>query len=125
MTTTPAARSSTPGLIHVDEHGLVAAVTGPGVVVIEASAAWCGPCKALAPVLDRLAGDYAGRAAVVAFDVDQCPAIAQRLRVTSMPTVMLFRDGREVGRVVGTRSHRFLAGVVERALAGDVAISAP
>ncbi|MND07158.1 Thioredoxin [compost metagenome] len=58
-------------------------------------------------------------------DVDQQIELAAQFAVRSMPTVVLWRDGREVGRFIGLRSRAFVAGVVARALAGDSAISAP
>jgi thioredoxin len=97
----------------------------PGLTVVDFTAAWCGPCKQLAPVLHEVEREYAGRARVVAVDTDHEPALAQAFRVTAMPTVVLLRDGREVGRFVGARPKKFVVGVVERALAGDVAITSP
>lgn len=101
------------------------ATLAPGLWVLDFSAERCAPCRALAPVLDALADEYAGRARFGLIDVDADPALAERFLVRSMPTVVLVRDGREVGRVVGLRPRGFLAGVIDRALAGDVAIAAP
>jgi thioredoxin 1 len=98
---------------------------GPGVTLIDFTATWCPPCRVLGAVLRGLADDYAGRARFVAVDVDDEPMLAQRLGVRAMPTVVVWRDGREVGRIVGSRPRGFVAGVVDRALAGDVAIAAP
>jgi thioredoxin 1 len=97
----------------------------PGVTVLDFTARWCGPCHAMTAVLAALAADYAGRARIVAIDVDDDPLLAERFGVRSMPTVVVWRDGREVGRVVGTRPRPFIAGVLDRALAGDVAIAGP
>lgn len=88
------------------------------------TAAWCGPCKTLRPILAELAREYP----MVRFtevDCDAEPDVAQAANVRSMPTLVLTRDGREVGRVVGARPRAFIAGVIDRALAGDVAITAP
>lgn len=98
---------------------------GPGVTVLDFTANWCPPCRVLGRVLHGLVGEYAGRVRFTAVDVDGAPALAERLGVRSVPTLVLWRDGREVGRVVGSRQRGFVVGVLERALAGDVAISAP
>lgn len=98
---------------------------GPGITLIDFTATWCGPCKVMEPVMTALAREYAGRVRVVAIDVDEEQLLAQQFNVRSMPTFVLVRDGREVGRVVGTRPRAFIAGMVDRALAGDSAIAAP
>jgi thioredoxin-like negative regulator of GroEL len=74
-------------------------------------------------VLAAIAAEYKVRVAEV--DVDHEQLLAQQFNVRSMPTVVLWRDGREVGRFVGARPRAFVAGMVERALAGDLAIAAP
>jgi thioredoxin 1 len=97
----------------------------PGVHVIDFTAKWCGPCRQMAPVIDQLAREYDGRVKFAAIDCDDEPQIAQRYNVRSMPTFVVLRDGREVGRIVGARPRGFVAGVIDRALGGDVAITAP
>lgn len=95
----------------------------PGLTLIDFTAAWCGPCRQLAPVLEAVA--TAKHVRVVEVDVAHEQLLAQQFGVRSMPTVVLWRDGREVGRFVGARPRAFVAGMVDRALAGDVAIAAP
>lgn len=77
------------------------------------------------PLLDNLAVEYKGRVQIVEVDVDDDPVTAQQFGVRSMPTFVLVREGREVGRFVGSRPRAFVAGVVDRALSGDVQITAP
>lgn len=127
-TTLPAARASTtPAGVraHVGVGGaeLTALLAEPGVTLVDFTAAWCAPCQRLTPILAELGGAYAGRARIVAVDVDAEPAIAQGFRVTSMPTMVLVRDGREVGRIVGLRRRDVVAGALDRALEGKVAIT--
>lgn len=112
-----------PGIPSIDRAGF--AQLGPGVTVVDFTAAWCPPCRVLDAVLTQLAPGYAGRARFVAVDVDAERDLAERYDVRSMPTLVVLRDGREVGRVVGSRPRAFVAGVVERALAGDEAIASP
>jgi thioredoxin 1 len=62
-------------------------------VVVDFYADWCGPCRALAPEIERLAGKWDGRVTFAKLDVDRAAEIAQRYRVVSIPTVLLFQDG--------------------------------
>lgn len=110
---------------HLDSASFDAVARAPGVLLLDFTAAWCGPCRVMNPILETLATEYTGRVRVAAIDVDHEPTLAQRFDVRSMPTFVVLRDGREVGRIVGSRPRAFVAGVLERALAGDVAIAAP
>jgi thioredoxin 1 len=70
-------------------------------VLVDFWAAWCGPCRMIAPTVDRLAVEYAGKLKVVKVDVDQNPDISGRLGVMSIPTLMVFKDGQMVERIMG------------------------
>ena len=72
-------------------------------VLLDCWADWCGPCHMLAPTVDALARDYAGRVLVAKLDVDANPQVAGRFDVRSIPTLLLFRDGRLVERLVGVQ----------------------
>ncbi len=72
--------------------------------VVDFSASWCGPCKALSPVIERLANDYANRVTVAKVDIDDNPALAARYGVRSVPTVMLFAEGGVKRVYVGARA---------------------
>jgi thioredoxin 1 len=76
-------------------------VNASGVTLVDFWAPWCGPCRALAPSLERLAAAFSGRAKVGKVEVDQNPELAERFGVRSIPTLVFFRDGREVDRIVG------------------------
>ncbi len=73
----------------------------PGLAVVDFWATWCGPCRAVAPVLDQLAGEYAGKAKVAKIDVDTNNATALRFNVRSIPTILFFKDGKLVDQVIG------------------------
>ena len=72
-----------------------------GVVMVDFWAEWCGPCKMAGPVIDELADESKDKVLVAKLDVDAEPEIAGRYGVMSIPTVVLFKDGQEVGRQVG------------------------
>ncbi len=72
-------------------------------VLVDIFGTYCPPCKALAPTLDKLASEYEGRAKFVKLDVEADRDLAGGLHVTSVPTVIAFRDGKELGRLVGLR----------------------
>jgi len=75
----------------------------PIPVLLDLYGEHCGPCRQLAPLLDRLAVDYDGRAKVLLLNAGANHELAGRLAVSAVPTVVAFRDGREVGRLVGLR----------------------
>jgi thioredoxin 1 len=70
-------------------------------VLVDFTATWCGPCKALAPIVDKLADDYQGKVRVGKLDIDESPEIAQRYGIRSVPTVLVFKGGQKAGQHVG------------------------
>jgi thioredoxin 1 len=112
-------------LPKIDLAGFEKIAREPGVTLLDFGAERCGPCRVMEPVLAQLAQEYGARVRVVAVDCDREPVLAERFLVRSMPTFVFWRDGREVGRIVGSRPRAFVAGVLDRALDGDVAIAAP
>ena len=72
-------------------------------VLIDLWAAWCGPCRMVAPVVDELARDYAGRLKVAKIDVDSEPGLAQQFGVSSIPMIVLVKNGQVVASAVGAR----------------------
>jgi thioredoxin 1 len=84
-------------------------VNAIGLTVVDFWANWCGPCRALAPSLERLAASFAGRAKIAKVEVDVHPELAKRFAVRSIPTLVFFRDGREVERLVGNLPYPTLA----------------
>lgn len=74
-----------------------------GLVLVDFYADWCGPCRMMTPVLEKVAKEVKGKAVIGKLDIDQNQKIAAHFQVTSIPTLILFKEGKEVGRLVGLR----------------------
>lgn len=108
----------------VDAAGFTTEVLGAkGPVVADFHATWCGPCKMLAPLLDGLAGEFAGRVRFVKVDIDEAPALASQYQITGVPTLIFFRDGQPVDQLVGVPSARALRTRIEALVAPQPAAS--
>jgi thioredoxin 1 len=92
-----------------------------GTVLVDFYADWCGPCKMIAPIREELANEYDGRLSVMKVDVDNAQMVAGNYGVQSIPTLMFFRDGQPVHKVVGAKPKALLKADVEKALAVQVA----
>ena len=72
--------------------------------LLDFSAVWCGPCRALSPIVEKLADEYKGKVRVGKLDTDDSPATTTKFGVRSIPTVVVFKDGKEAARHIGTAS---------------------
>ncbi len=81
-------------------------------VLIDFTATWCSPCKALKPIIEKVAQSHAGRLKVVQLDIDDSPDTPSRFNIRGVPTVIMFKDGKEVARLVGLAPEAKIVGLV-------------
>ena len=75
----------------------------PQPVLVDFWAPWCGPCRAIAPMVEELAGEYAGKVTFAKMNTDEQPRTMMKFGIMGIPTLILFRNGNEVGRLIGVR----------------------
>ena len=86
---------------HLTDANFEETIKNNPLVLVDFWAAWCGPCRALAPTIEELAKEYAGKALVAKLDVDENPKTAEQFQVSSIPTVVILKDCCEVDRIIG------------------------
>ena len=79
-------------------------IQSKGVVLVDFFATWCGPCKALAPILEEVAAETKGKAEILKLDIDQNQALAKEYKVMSVPTMKIFKNGETVETIVGLQT---------------------
>jgi thioredoxin 1 len=70
-------------------------------VLVDFTATWCGPCRMIAPIIDEMASEYAGKAVIGSMDVDENPEVSMNFGIRSVPTLMIFKGGKPVDMVIG------------------------
>ncbi len=86
---------------HVSDSNFEQTIKSNKLVLVDFWANWCGPCRALAPTIAELANEYSGKVLIGKLDVDENPVTAEKFQVFSIPTMIVFKDGEEVDRLVG------------------------
>lgn len=89
---------------------------GSGVTLLDFNAPWCGPCRAQEPILEKLATHYEGKASIAAMNVDSNRNIAGKLGIQSIPTLIIYKNGKELQRFIGLQSEDVLIEAIDRVL---------
>lgn len=93
---------STASVKHITQGEFADEVTrATGPVVVDFYATWCGPCRVLAPMLDKLAGPLTGKIKFFKVNIDESPGLAQNFQIEGIPTVLMFKDGKLTERITG------------------------
>ena len=89
--------------------------TKSGVTLVDFFAEWCGPCRMMTPVLGEVEEELKGKATIAKLDIDHSSAIAAKFQVTSVPTLVLFKDGKEIDRLIGVRDAEAIKSFISKA----------
>ncbi len=103
-------------ILKLTDADFDAQVKGQPLVVVDFWAEWCGPCRVIAPVLEELAGEYAGRVAVGKVNVDENRQVAAKFGIRSIPTLLFFKDGSRVDQVIGAHPKATIKAKIEQLL---------
>ena len=104
-------------IIHIgSEEAFDKLIAGDAPVLVDFWATWCGPCRMIAPIVEEIASEYAGKAIVAKVDVDEQGELAQRYRIMNIPTLMLFKQGQLVDKAIGARPKAALEQMLNKAL---------
>ena len=82
-------------------------------VLVDFTATWCGPCKVLSPIVEKIADETVGKFKIAKVDIDDCPKVTARYGIRGVPTVMVFRSGEKVGQHVGVTNKETLLKLLE------------
>ncbi|PCI08653.1 thioredoxin [bacterium] len=96
---------STQSTLHLDSSNFEATIASDTPTLIDFWAPWCGPCRALGPTIDKLADDLGDRAQVAKVNIDDHPELAAKFGVASIPTVIVFKNGKPTDKFVGIRPY--------------------
>jgi thioredoxin 1 len=101
-------------IVNVSDQSFSTEVEGQGMVLVDFWAPWCGPCKMIAPILEELSTDLGDSVKIAKVNVDENPETASRFGVMSIPTLIFFKDGQPVDKVVGLNSKDALKNMISK-----------
>ena len=104
-------------VIHIgSEEAFDKLIGGDTPVLVDFWATWCGPCRMIAPIVEEIANEYAGKVVVAKVDVDEQGELAQRYRIMNIPTLLVFKQGEVVDKAIGARPKAALEQMLKKAL---------
>lgn len=102
-------------VVYLDDSNFHKTVAS-GVTLVDFYADWCGPCRMITPIIEDLSSEFKGKATIAKLDIEKAQTVTAELQVSSIPTIILFKDGKEMKRVVGVRDKESLKAMVVSAL---------
>ena len=102
--------------IEVTDSNFYGVIKSGGLVVVDCWAAWCAPCRIVSPIIDELAREYAGKILFGKLNVDLNRKIPMEYQIMSIPTILIFKDGKLVDRIIGARPRRALESAITKYL---------
>jgi thioredoxin 1 len=104
--------------LHITDANFKEVLANNAVVVVDFGAAWCGPCKSLSPVIDKIATAYEGRAAVGKVDIEESPETTEEFAIRSVPTILFFKNGELVPgkKIVGATNEAKITAIIDEIL---------
>lgn len=103
-------------VIHLTDDSFDKAISSGTPVLVDFWAEWCGPCRMIAPILDEISTEYQGKALIAKVDVEEYPSLASRFGIQSIPNLKIFKNGVEVGNIVGAVPKNTLKAALDKHL---------
>ena len=102
-------------LVYLDDNNFQKTIA-KGVSLVDFYADWCGPCRMIAPIIEELASEFHGKATIAKVDIEKAQTVTAEFQVTSIPTIILFKDGKEIKIIVGIRDKDSFKSMIAAAL---------
>ncbi len=104
-------------MLELSDATFASEVEGSDIpVVVDFGASWCGPCKRLKPIIEELASEYDGKVKIASFDIDASPQTPAKFNVMSVPTIIFFKDGKQVDQAIGLMAKGALKSKIDNLL---------
>lgn len=101
-------------IVHLSDGNFDSTVKSSGKLVVDCWAPWCGPCRMLAPTFEALAKDYKGKVVFGKLDTDESPKVAMALSINSIPTILFYKDGKQIDRMTGAHPRANIEAMIKK-----------